>query len=458
MAAIDIFSLTTGPYVPDSHAGFGLLPRCHQDGGEVFSYPAELDAIDELVSLHEDGEDSDDRKARLIPYGMKSYAEYFELLVDYANKYKDADPELFELITWLIGAVKRMNVKEDWSIARYVGSQYDDDPLADYVGLTKGRCYYWPCSRENPVYEGVIDNEEFTSYLYPCDPDSWEIVADPTGMAARALSGNADTVSSWHVELAEDPGSIEAWAQDAGTYAKHVSKTTAFDEELDEGWSDSEADPVDIPCPGCGKEFRHHAPTLVNARKDPELRDKLIEGTLFEFTCPRCGYTASLVNPCLYLDPAHHASIYLVISDDMAEGVSGMFDDLGLEDTPVGRSLKRIVFDRHDLRGRAITLDEGLDDRAIEILKIAVSGSAKMQGGVPADDECIVNLTGVKDGDLVFHVESGDTSFSAVMPRGGYELYRDAIRRSSVANEQPYFVGKTWAHHAIDALGTEGIM
>lgn len=230
------------------------------------------------------------------------------------------------------------------------------------------------------------------------------------------------------------------------------------DEELDEGWNDSEADPVDIPCPGCGKECRHYAPTLVNARKNPELRDRLIKGTLFEFTCPQCGYTASLVNPCLYLDPTHRASVYLVISDEMADGAARMFDDLGNKDSAAGKGLKRIVFDRHDLRGRAIALEEGFDDRAIEILKMAVSGSAKIQGAVPADDECIVNLTGVEDGDLVFDVESGNTSFSAIVPRGGYELYRDAIRRASVANEQPYFVNRAWAHHAIDALDAEGLL
>ena len=67
--------------------------------------------------------------------------------------------------------------------------------------LTRGRCYYWPCSKERPVYEGVIDDEEFTSYLYPCDAECWEIVLDPTGMAARALAGDADTLHAWYPEM-----------------------------------------------------------------------------------------------------------------------------------------------------------------------------------------------------------------------------------------------------------------
>ena len=78
------------------------------------------------------------------------------------------------------------------------------------LALTRGRCYYWPCSRDNPVYEGVIDDEEFTSYLYPCDPASWEPLYDPTGMARRALAKDADTTCAWHLEAAPDEGPVDA--------------------------------------------------------------------------------------------------------------------------------------------------------------------------------------------------------------------------------------------------------
>lgn len=207
MGAMDVFKLDEGPYIPAEHAAYGLLPSCRRSGHEVFSYPAELDVIDELVSQHEDPEGSE-RRSYLIPYGKKSYSEYFSVLSSYADKYRESDPELSELIEWLAAEMKRMNVKEDWSVVRYMGNQHDDDELACVSGLTRGSCYYWPCSKDRPVYEGVIDNEEFTSYLYPCDPSSWEVVADPTGMATRALAGDADTVSSWKTELEAEPGSI----------------------------------------------------------------------------------------------------------------------------------------------------------------------------------------------------------------------------------------------------------
>lgn len=47
-------------------------------------------------------------------------------------------------------------------------------------------------------------------------------------------------------------------------------------------------------------------------------------------------------------------------------------------------------------------------------------------------------------------------SFTAVMPRGGYDLYSDALESSSLLAEQPYLVDRRWAEHAIGVLDEEG--
>lgn len=56
--------------------------------------------------------------------------------------------------------IKKRNIKENWSVVKYVGKSTDGA-----VGFTYGRYYYWPCDVERPEYEGIIDDEEFTSYL-----------------------------------------------------------------------------------------------------------------------------------------------------------------------------------------------------------------------------------------------------------------------------------------------------
>jgi hypothetical protein len=176
------------PYIPEDHKKYNLLPHKREHGGEVFSYPAELDVIDDMLCEAE-GQiaEGDNRNSLLVPYGRSSYEEYYAELEAYAEKYKDETPELSALLLNLKRTIQDMNIKENWSVARYIG-----ESCGSLFGLTPGQCYYWPCSIEHPDYEGVIDDEEFTSYLYPCDADCWEILEDPTGMAARTLAGKHD--------------------------------------------------------------------------------------------------------------------------------------------------------------------------------------------------------------------------------------------------------------------------
>ncbi|MCL1890704.1 MAG: hypothetical protein FWG00_01565 [Coriobacteriia bacterium] len=182
------------PYIPKEHEKYDLLPTCRKYGGEVFSYPSELADIDDRVIVLEYGTDGY-APSCITPYGYSSYDEYYESLDEYIDFCRDIDLALSQELVSLKKTMKKMNIKENWSIVRFVA-----DVETGAFGLTKDRCYYWPCSAEEPEYEGVIDDEEFTSYLYPCDPGSWVIEEDPTGMAKRALSGRANAVQKWMLD------------------------------------------------------------------------------------------------------------------------------------------------------------------------------------------------------------------------------------------------------------------
>ena len=80
----------------------------------------------------------------------------------------------------------RLNNKDLWSVLKYTGETNE-------FHLTHGRAYYWPCTKEDPYFRGIVDDEEFTNYLYDvygsCS-DDWIILDDPTGMAYRTLNNN----------------------------------------------------------------------------------------------------------------------------------------------------------------------------------------------------------------------------------------------------------------------------
>ena len=132
--------------------------------------------------------------------------------------------ELGHLIIKYKEIVRKMNIKENWSVLHYLG-----ETTPNTFGLTHGRYYYWPCSIEHPEYEGVIDDEEFTSYLAYAvkDPkisddnfvidggafsafvDSkhiWEIAEDPTGMATKVLSGEVNAMGMKKQDTHSDNG------------------------------------------------------------------------------------------------------------------------------------------------------------------------------------------------------------------------------------------------------------
>ncbi|MCL2153134.1 MAG: hypothetical protein FWH57_09305 [Oscillospiraceae bacterium] len=189
------------PYIPIEHEKYDILPYCRGNGGEVFSYDVEME--NEIGAMLPDG-------ASVIPYGYESYEEFDDCLDEYILMLGISDGQLNILGRKILkykADIKKRNVKENWSVVKYVGE------TTGLFGLTHGRHYYWPCSADKPEYEGIIDDEEFTSYLM-CDMNSdvvyqsldeaaekasfheyhkpcsnWEIVEDPTGMALRILEG-----------------------------------------------------------------------------------------------------------------------------------------------------------------------------------------------------------------------------------------------------------------------------
>lgn len=160
------------PYIPENHIQYDLLPSRRKRGGEVFDYPSGL--INEVEQLLDSCEE-------IIPYNYKSYEEYFCSL-DALIQVHAASPKLVAKLVKLKEAIISMNQKEEWSVLKYVGPTDDC-----FFGLTHGKNYYWPTEKSNPVYHGVIDNEEFTAYLYPTEASLWVILEDPTGMAYQTI-------------------------------------------------------------------------------------------------------------------------------------------------------------------------------------------------------------------------------------------------------------------------------
>ena len=171
------------PYIPEEHKKYlkdGLLSHCRRLKREFIYRPDRLmSLIDYRLSKY---------RVEATPHGYSSYEEYYSVLDSIEEKFSSKIEGFKKDIEEFRNLIKEGNHKEEWSICRYVGEE------EDYIipDLTKGKAYYWPTSLKNPVYHGVVENDEFDTYPHSTRKTDWEILEDPSGMATRILNSVDD--------------------------------------------------------------------------------------------------------------------------------------------------------------------------------------------------------------------------------------------------------------------------
>ena len=59
---------------------------------------------------------------------------------------------------------------------------------------------------------------------------------------------------------------------------------------------------IKLTCPECGEEFDFDVYESVNVTLDPNLKEKVLDGSIFAPVCPKCGHFEVLIHPFLYHD------------------------------------------------------------------------------------------------------------------------------------------------------------
>lgn len=126
-------------------------------------------------------------------------------------------------------------------------------------------------------------------------------------------------------------------------------------------------------CPKCGGQLKTPFTPLIDVQTHPEQRERVLSGTFFAGKCRKCGYTGEIMAPCLYFDACRRAMIYLI--PDYAEAE---WRDSALEKCypETGAFTKRVVSSVPQLKEKIQLLEAGLDDRIVELAKLAVAGWA----------------------------------------------------------------------------------
>jgi hypothetical protein len=121
---------------------------------------------------------------------------------------------------------------------------------------------------------------------------------------------------------------------------------------------------VQVECPACGRAQDVTLIQSINTRSEPEAKSKLLAGELNILACA-CGRTTPLFTTMLFVDP--DADFYVRVCPggeaQVAEAIS-LFRASGAS----GRL--RVVPSPNALREKVKIVDAGLDDWAIELLKV----------------------------------------------------------------------------------------
>jgi hypothetical protein len=119
-----------------------------------------------------------------------------------------------------------------------------------------------------------------------------------------------------------------------------------------------------VECPACGRARDVTLVQSINARTEPEAKRELLAGELNLLACD-CGRRTPLSTTMLFVDP--DAGVYVRVCPD-GEAQVAEAADLFRASGATGRL--RIVPSPNALREKVKIVDAGLDDWAIELLKV----------------------------------------------------------------------------------------
>ena len=133
-----------------------------------------------------------------------------------------------------------------------------------------------------------------------------------------------------------------------------------------------------IVCPMCGELSRAEIYTSVNSTLSKELRNRVLSGELFSWTCPSCNYHARLTYPILYNDMKNRFMVYLIPKIDRYQLCD---KELEAKYSNLRNINKRIVPNFNTFKEKIFIFESGLDDMAVELTKLAIGPDSFQKTG-----------------------------------------------------------------------------
>ena len=204
-----------------------------------------------------------------------------------------------------------------------------------------------------------------------------------------------------------------------------------------------------VSCPKCNHDNEVKVFKTVNATTDPQFRETLLAGQLFGFRCENCGYEATLRYPLLYNDMKNRFMVYYIpeiererITDESLEAQYGDLGDV----------TRRIVGTFNELKEKIHIFESGLDDRAIEIAKIALNDVVTKRTGEAVTGGYFSKYS-VEEGSIGFTFFVGDNNEHLVQTTR-IEIYEKSVEIADFydidqSSRSFILINRDWARNAL---------
>lgn len=217
-----------------------------------------------------------------------------------------------------------------------------------------------------------------------------------------------------------------------------------------------------IKCPECGRENEYKYWDSINVSLDPELKESVLDGSIFEYKCT-CGYMINLTHQFLYHDMKKKFMIQFSNPDEVEEVINSFEDVKNNSVINVDMMNQiRIVTDYYDLIEKIIIFDSNYNDKIIELIKCVYRRAFKDMNKDVKDFKILFyapNLNSEHEEEHDFHLKlhNFEEGVYQIIPieKSSFEKYSayiSAQEKNLVKND--YVIGQEWADSILDGVSS----
>ena len=191
----------------------------------------------------------------------------------------------------------------------------------------------------------------------------------------------------------------------------------------------------------CDTVVEIDAPDCIDLDSDPLSLHRMAEGDTPSAVCPRCGALLRAELPLAVQSKERGIDLVVLSEKERLSVYRGKAD-------PKGSS--EIVLGYKELFERAKALDDGLDPRAVEVMKYALQSKAEE---AEPDAETSVLYNGLKHDSLEFHILGLKSGQAGVikLPRSSYD--KVLVDLASTMSKEPMKTVFSGRYKSISKLG-----